>query len=286
MKELLFIVSFIFSFNFVAAQFQDNFDDNSFPNDPDWFGDTNIYIVNAEGELQLMDIDAGDSFIYAPVNTADSTTWEFRFRLEFNPSSSNRLKIFLSSDAPDLEGDLNGYFLQIGQSGDEDALELWRQDGTNTSLILSGSADSVAIEPYAKVRVVRNDAGLWQLYADYSGGNDLQLDGSVVDDTNFMSNYFRFHCNYSATRKDKFYFDDVVIGPLLIDNSPPTLVDANPIDANSLVLNFDETLDQSSAENANNYNINNGITVNSAISASLFNSEKKAVNIASSTEPD
>ena len=32
--------------------------------------------------------------------------------------------------------------------------------------------------------------------------------------------------------------------------------------------------------------VSNGITVNSAISASLFNSEKNAASIASSTEPD
>ncbi len=265
MKELFFTLSFLFSFNFVHAQFQDDFDDGSFPNDPDWFGDTNIYTVNTQGELQLMDIDEGNSFIYAPVSTADSTTWEFYFRLEFNPSAGNRLKVFLSADSPDFEGDLNGYFLQIGQSGSDDALELWRQDGSNTTMILSGSNGSVAAEPSVSVRVTRTNDGLWQLFADYTGGNNLQFDGSVIDDTYLTSNYFGFHCTYSVTRKDKFYFDDVVIGPLVLDEIPPSLIEVTPLNANSLLVCFNEALDQNSAENIANYTIDNGITVNSAL---------------------
>ena len=67
MKELLFTLSLFFIFNIVNAQFQDNFDDGSFPNDPDWFGNVAIYSVNTENELQLMDIDEGESFIYTPM---------------------------------------------------------------------------------------------------------------------------------------------------------------------------------------------------------------------------
>ena len=264
MKELFFLLSFLFSFNFVSAQFQDNFDDESFPNDPDWFGNTDIYIVNDSNELQLMDIDAGQSFIYAPVATADSTTWEFYFRLEFNPSSSNRLQIFLSSDSPDFDGNLNGYFLQIGQSGNEDAIELWRKDGSNSTMILAGSADSVAIEPAVRVSVTRNADAEWQLFADYSGGFDFQFEGSAVDATYSMGSYFGFHCTYSATRKDKFYFDDVLIGPTVLDETPPSLFSVSAIDANNVLVVFDETLDQNAAENVDNYSINNGITINSA----------------------
>ncbi len=264
MKEIIFSLSLIFSFQIAIAQFQDNFDDGSFPNDPNWFGNTNIYTVNTESELQLMDIDEGSSFIYAPVNTADSTTWVFYFRLEFDPSASNRLKVFLSSDSPIFDGDLNGYFLQVGQSGSDDALELWRQDGANATMILSGSMGSVATSPAVRVRITRNDGGLWQLFADYTGGNNFQLDGSINDPTYLMSSYFGFHCSYSATRKDKFYFDDIVIGPLVLDQTPPSLVNVSPINTNSLLLGFTEALDQSSAENITNYTINNGITVNAA----------------------
>ncbi len=274
MKELFFLLSFIFSFNIAAAQFQDNFDDGSFPNDPNWFGNTNIYTVNTENELQLMDIDEGTSFIYAPVNTADSATWEFYFRLEFDPSASNRLKVFLTSDSPDFDNDLNGYFLQVGQSGSDDALELWRQDGSNATMILTGTAGSVATSPAVRVRITRTDNGLWQLFADYSGGNNFLFEGDIPDDTYLSSNYFGFHCSYSATRKDKFYFDDVVIGPLVLDQTPPSLTAVSPIDANTLLVSFDETLDQNSAENIGNYTIDNGISINSA---TLDNDPSKVV---------
>lgn len=264
MKELLFLLSFIISFSAAEAQFQDNFDDNSFPNDPEWFGSTNIYIVSGGGELQLMDVDEGESFIYAPVNTADSTTWEFYFRLEFDPSATNRLKVFLASDSPDLDGDLNGYFLQIGQTGSADALELWRQDGANSTMILSGTSGGVATSPTVRVRITRSDSGLWQLEADYSGGNNFQSEGTVPDATYPAGSYFGFHCIYSFTRKDKFYFDDVLVGPLVLDETPPSLVGAIPLDANTVLVSFSESLDQNSAENPGNYLIDNGIVVNSA----------------------
>ena len=162
--------------------------------------------------------------------------------MEFDPSGTNRLKVFLSSDSPNFDGDLNGYFLQIGQSGSDDALELWRQDGSNKTLILSGTAGNVATEPSVRARITRDNNGIWQLFTDYSGGSDFQLDGSVLDDTYSMSSYFGFHCSYSVTRKDKFYFDDIIIGPLVLDESPPSMVEVSPINANSVLVSFNETL--------------------------------------------
>lgn len=264
MKELFFLLSFICISNLVFSQFQDNFDDNSFPNDPDWFGDTDIYIVNASNELQLMDDDGGQSAVYAFVNTADSTTWEFYFRLEFDPSATNRLKVFLASDSPDLLGDLNGYFLQIGQTGSDDALELWRQDGSTKTMILEGTSGSVASEPSVRIRVTRNESGMWELFADHSGGTDFQLEGSVLDDVHQAGSYFGFHCIYTATRKDKFYFDDIIIGPIAVDDTPPALLNAVPLDANSIEVSFNEALSQSSAEDISNYDIDNGISVSEA----------------------
>lgn len=261
MKTLYSLFAFTFCISGSFAQFVDNFDNGTFPNDPAWFGDTGIYEVNILNELQLMDIDEGQSFIYAPVSTADSTNWEFYFRLEFDPSATNRLKIFLSSDSPDLSGNLNGYYLQIGQSGSDDALELYRQDGSASTLILSGTAAAVGTEPAVRVQVIRNDDGLWQLFADYSGGTDLIPDGTVIDNSYPESNYFGFHCNYSLTRKDKFYFDDISIGPLAVDETPPALLSVAALNTNTIQVNFDESLDQSSAENILNYQIDNGISV-------------------------
>ncbi len=48
------------------------------------------------------------------------------------------------------------------------------------------------------------------------------------------------------------------------DVTPPQLLNADILDSNTVVANFSEALENSSAENPNNYTISNGITVNSA----------------------
>jgi hypothetical protein len=246
------------------SQFQDDFNDSSFPNDPDWFGDTNIYQVNAASELQLMDVDGGTSSIYTPLATGDTVTWELFFRLEFAPSTSNQLKVYLAANSSSFEESLNGYFLQIGASGSEDALELRRQDGTSSTLLLSGQTGGVAVDPSVRVRVTRSPGGLWQLSADYSGGANFQDEGSVNDNTYTSGNFFGFHCEYSSTRKDKFFFDDIFAGPLVQDQTAPVLLSANALDATTVVLNFDEALDITTATSAANYTLDNGVQVTNA----------------------
>ncbi|MEJ2615247.1 MAG: Ig-like domain-containing protein [Ignavibacteriaceae bacterium] len=53
-----------------------------------------------------------------------------------------------------------------------------------------------------------------------------------------------------------------------VDINPPTLLSAMATNAETVVLNFSEQISQSSANNAPNYAINNGITVNNAILSS------------------
>ena len=262
-KILLWTVLMAFSF-FVNAQFQDDFNDSSFPVDPDWFGNTDIFEVNGLNELQLMDTIAGESLLYALVPTADSTTWEFYFRLEFAPSTDNFLRVYLKSDSPDFDAALQGYYLQIGLAGTLDSIQLRRQDNTNSTLILGGIVGGVANDPGVRIRVIRNEAADWKLYTDYTGGTNFQLEGTVNDATYNDGDYFGFKCKYGVTRKDKFFFDDVIIGPLVQDETAPDLMSATAINGNTILLQFDEPLDQTSAQNPANYSVDNGINVNTA----------------------
>lgn len=262
-KNLFWTIFVIISFS-VNAQLQDDFNDLSFPLDPDWFGDTDIYEVSGLNELQLMDTTAGESFIYTLAPTADSTTWEFYFRMAFDPSTDNFLRVYLKSDSPDFDENLQGYYLQIGLAGSMDSIQLRRQDNASSTIILGGISGGVANEPGVRVRVVRDDDANWQLYADYTGGFNFQLEGTINDDTYNTGDYFGFKCKYGVTRKDKFFFDDVLISPLFQDETPPVLLNAQAQDANTVLLQFDEPLDQTAAELSLNYTINNGININSA----------------------
>ncbi len=248
----------------LSAQFTDDFSDGDFTSDPPWFGNTDRFVV-AAGELQLLHAEPeanNTAFLAvdAPTTADAPTTWSFRVRLEFSPSSANRTRIYLSSTAGDLSDDTNGYFVEIGESGSDDALTLYRQDGSSTTALVTGAAGAVANDPAeAGVRVTRSTAGEWELSADYSGGTDYQLEGTATDDTYPVGQFFGFYCRYSATRADKFFFDDVFIDPLFVDTQPPELISATALSATGLLLTFNEPLDPAAAEDTGNYTIDNGI---------------------------
>ena len=130
MKNHITFILLLLPFLMLSQVFQDNFNDGNFTTNPEWFGDTSAFIINANQELQLNDTTGGTAQLYAPLTIADSTVWEFYFRMEFAPSTSNQLRIYLSTDATDLSGSLNGYYLEIGASSATDALKLYKQTGT------------------------------------------------------------------------------------------------------------------------------------------------------------
>lgn len=246
--------------------FTDNFDDGDFDNDPAWFGNMDRFRV-ANGELQLFDqMPQANNTNYlaaaAPTNTDANTVWEFYVRLVFPPSATNFARVYLASSASDLSGSLNGYFVRVGGiAGDLDALELFRQNGTTTTLLLSGTAGTVGLEPaLARVRVTRSTTGEWRMYADYSGGNNFVEQGTAVTDiTHPTGSFTGVYCRYTSTRAQAFFFDDFLIDPLFFDNTPPALLSAVVASATEVVAVFNEPLDAATAENASNYNIQPGI---------------------------
>lgn len=262
MKALFFFITTLTFAVTVFGQFQDDFSDGDLSNNPTWLGQVDRF-TTTDGELQLNDDEANVSYIagLAPTSLSEETTWEFLVRLEFAPSASNFARVYLSSDQADLTGSLNGYFLKIGGiSGDQDAIELFRQEGTDNTLLLSGTAGAVGADPaLARVRVVRSSAGDWELFTDYTGGTSFNAEGTIQDNTIAMGSYFGFYCDYTATRAMSFFFDDVNVFPLFEDTTPPSLVSATALSATEVTVVFDEPLNAGSANTASNYAINNGI---------------------------
>ena len=266
MRRLFFLLSFlVFSFASLA-QLQDDFSDGNLSENPEWLGQTNDFTVTS-GELQLDNGAAGSSnfsYLYLPAATSleAATTWEFYFRMEFAPSSNNNVRIYLMADGTDLTSDFSGYYIQAGKNLSEDALELYRQDGSqsNTTLLLAGTAGAVANAPAeAAVRVTRTTDGTWELFADYSGGTNYQSEGTVQDAQYDLSPYFGLVCKYTSSNNDNFFFDNFLIDPLYVDQTPPLLQSAAAVAANEIAVQFNEPLDPSSANNASNYSIDNGI---------------------------
>ena len=258
----LWLITLLISFQSLA-QLNEDFSDGDFTNAPTWVGDTDKFIV-ANGELQLDDPVATDTAILTTPNSSiNNIEWRMSVRLGFpNPSNNNYLKIYLVSNQQNLESPLNGYFLRMGETGANDAIELYRQDGYTETLVFRG-IDKHAYESSGDViltiKVLRNGSGNWQLFSDTTGGTNFQLENSGTDNTHTSTSHFGFYCRHTSSNADEFYFDDIYIGPEIFDTEPPTPLSVAVISATEIDIQFDESLLVSEAEKENNYFISNGI---------------------------
>src|SRR6476469_8810533 len=122
-KFLLFLALFISKISFL--QVSDNFSDCDFTQSPVWQGDVTGYFINASQQLQTTATGTTQTVNLYTANTlAVNVKWNFYFQMNFDPSTSNYTRIYLVSDQSDLNGPLNGYFLQIGESGAVDSYDL------------------------------------------------------------------------------------------------------------------------------------------------------------------
>lgn len=240
----------------LKAQIIDDFSDGDLTANPAWEGDLIEFIVTSAGELQLNAPDLGSSAIAVRGNIPDSAVWQIDIRMEFAPSNQNLLRIYLLADQADLL-QANGYFLEIGETGSADALRFYRQDSTTATLLSTGMSGFVATDPvHIRLKVKRSVAGDWTVAAAPSGGAYTPQGGAF--DAVYPAGpgrYFGLYCLYSATRKDKFVFDNLTILPDIPDTQPPVLISAQASSATTVSVVFDEALDAVSALDPAHYAI-------------------------------
>jgi hypothetical protein len=243
----------------IAQSFNENFAGTL----AQWTNTNDFSIVGSE--LRLTAAAAGTSYITAAVQLQDSTSWEFAFHIDISTgvSGSNYARIVLQSDAANIGGDFNGYYIQVGESNG-DSLKLYRKQGATSTLIMRTPTPLAAANPKARVRVTRNAQGGWVLAADYAGGTTFLPQGSVTDATFLSGNFFGFVCGYTSTNVQKFFFDNVTISPIIIDTAPPVVTGVTVQNATTLNVQFNESLQLAAASDPTNYSLNNGATVQSA----------------------
>ncbi len=266
----------------VFAQFFDDF------SNPDiaarYTGNTNHFIVNAQMELQLSSPVAGMSYLAAPIQFADSIVWEFYFRLEFDPSTSNRLRIWLSSSNEILENG-DGLYLEIGESLNVDAVRLFEKSGPTRTELAAGTLGKVAITPaICAVRCTYDQQGILKVFCDYSGGDLYEEEIAItIPAQQFEGNrFFGVHCTYTDTRRNLFYFDNFKIDELSSDTTPPILLNFQIVNASNIQLVFNESLAESSVELGKYILEPGGIQINGSLdpnNARLINLELESTII-------
>ena len=244
---------------FAHAQLVVDFSSGNFQG---WKGDSSKFTV-VNSALQLSDnnpVTSNQAYLSVPAPTGmdRATSWEFYVNLAFSPSTTNFPRIYLSASQADLSKPLNGYFIQVGGiNGDSDALQLYRQDGDKLTAFLNGRSGGVGSPTVnVRVRVSRDTSGNWTLEADYEGAQAFVQEGKAKDATYPTGTHFGWVCRYSATRNKAFSLDDIRVDPLFTDRTPPVLLGVEALTAQSILLKFNETVDLTSANKTDIYDLN------------------------------
>lgn len=245
---------------FAKAQLIDDFSDGDFTSNPEWTGTSSLFRVNDNFQLQLNATEAGTAWLStAYENFEGNMEWKFYIRLAYSPSGSNYANVYLSADKANLTEPLNGYFLRFGEAGSEDAIELFKQEGNQTTSILRGTNGLIASSFTLWVRVTRSAQGEWQLFVSQDDSGVYSFEASGSDNSFQPGGFFGFNIIYTVSNATKAYFDQVYAGPEIVDDQAPQLLYTMAIDPFTVQLNFDEALAEEQALNRDNFVADNGL---------------------------
>jgi hypothetical protein len=240
------------------SQISETFSDGDFSHSPAWRGDTSKFRVNEQLQLQTILSGKADTLFLSTGSTyRGNSTWEFSIQLNFDPSAANLIRVYLCSDQEKLYSSLNGVFVQVGESGNSDSYDLYKQTGNTLTRLIDGPAKTRLRSDTLRTRIrVSCDAGgLWTLYTSTDDSNVYTEEGQALYRHTYPVHYFGCYARYTPLRSDKFIIDDILIDVLDPDTLPPYPVKATAIDPIQVLLEFNELLDTSGLLNTHNYRI-------------------------------
>ncbi len=224
----------------LSAQWNDNFSDGDFEDNPPWQGNIGKFIVD-NGWLRLNDQTAGTSYLSVVSDIVSNASWEFVFKLNFNPSSSNYAKVYLISDKSDLTAPLNGYFLRIGYTDDD--ICLFRQNNNVIEKLISGRKKALDVSSsHVRVLVTRDSQGHWTLMTDMTGSRNFELEGGAQDNLIRTSACFGVVCIYTATRGTGFMFTDFKVDGQPYTDTEPPVITSSSVDGKQISIRLSEVI--------------------------------------------
>ncbi len=256
----------------VGAQLNEEFSDGDFSSNPSWSGSnagTDFTIIN--NRLRSNSGIASSSFFLSTASTkAMNTQWEFWINIQFNPSGSNYVDVYLNSDKADLKSSsINGYFIRIG--GTDDEISLFKRSGAASGSVklidgLNGALNTS--NNTLKIKLSRNNAGLFTLERETEGSSSgFYTEGTAIDTSFISSAYFGIFIQQStSTFFQKHFFDNFRITPLVQDLQAPGFKDIRVLNEQSLELNFSEAMDSLSVKNPSGFRLSNYHGIISSVS--------------------
>ena len=218
---------------------------------------------------------------------SETTTWRFQARYEYNPSGDNTWSFFLFADTDASEmfpasTVVNGYVLGVNYTNTDDLIKIWSVTGGSASILINTDYNwqgNITSSGTAGFEVKRTVSGDWSIYIDDNGGFDnlIQIGTTENDITHTTTNYLGFCHEYTVSADQKLWFDDLYLGSEIADEEAPQILSISAVSNNTIIVNFNENLLQSTAENVSNYSVDAGI--GNPISASLNGTDNKQVEL-------
>ncbi|MFN0030755.1 MAG: lamin tail domain-containing protein [Flavobacteriales bacterium] len=281
-KPLPFLFQWLIAFLLASASsvdvfsqiITDDFSDGNFTSNPTWIGDDAVFMVNAQGQLQLNNTVADQSAIGTTFTEAslDNREWSFYFRQGFSGSDNNQSRLYFSASATatDYTGSgsagVTGYFLKLGEAGTSDVIRIYKDDGVTTAEIAACTTIfNSSSNNEAGIKITRDDAGNWNILIDAAGGTNYVSEATFTDNSYNTSAAISWICTYTASNGDAFFIDDVYFGNIIVDTAPPQLLSATATGATTLDVLFDEAVSIASCEDENNYEVLGFASPSSAI---------------------
>jgi hypothetical protein len=265
MKHLpLFICALILCAYYSNAQLTDDFSDGNFSAKPKWIpsADTD-WIVNPSFQLQTnRKIKSSKFWISTPQTLTDSVQWEFDIRLDFNPSSTNFVDVYLiASHENPLDTSCTGYFVRIG--GKDDEISLFRKDSKNKiRKIIDGDNGLLnKKENIYSIKIIRRKNIGWYLYFDPSSTREMYVSGGTASDTTYSTSKYCIVFVRQSTAKffQKHFIDNIRIKTYIPDKKLPSVAEFHEDGNKQLRVVYSEPVKRELAILTSNYHINNSI---------------------------
>jgi hypothetical protein len=228
------------------AQFYDDFNDGNF-SQPLWMGDTASFTV-VNSMLQLTSSGSATStLLYTrPQSGNQEHEWSFRLKTAFAPSSQNYTRYYFFADSLSASNSSFALYLQIGETGSNDAPELKLINNGSTSVIARGINGSIAAAADLTYTLQCDSNYYWSLWTKDTGGNStLQFvtQAQITGNTNIAG----LQCTYTSSNADNFFLDDAYDGGVRYDTLPPMILSGLAVSNDSLLVGWNEAIDLSGA---------------------------------------
>ncbi len=239
----------------------ERFSDGNFTENPVWEGRVDNFIVNEDLQLQSNASSASVSYLFTASRAIENAVWECWVKITYPTSNNNYACVYLVSDRVDISVGCNAYYVKIGGTNDE--VSLFLQQGTKHTKIIDGTDKRTDENPVElNIKVVRDNAGNFELYSKLVSEEEYYLEGKTNDMTITHSLYFGVLFSNTNTTGSRYFFDDIfVIGDKAMDSELPVWTSVLVEEPDKLILEFSEVV---SVDNAV-FEVDNGIGYPAAV---------------------